>query len=170
MVSDKQIEVAADQISEGLGAFLRKFCDSEASKLARYYLHEMPKDEWNQMALMLATEALTAAKQAEPCSRCKGKGFIKMGHTIYGKPVTDPCPKCAKQAETDPIAEPVACVERGSEQSTPQPESRLREARLREALEEIADHLVTNDKGELVLSHAAEIARAALKEDGYECA
>lgn len=66
MVSEKQIEVAADQISEGLGAFLRKFCDSEASKLARYYLHEMPKDEWNQMVLMLATEALTAAERTEP--------------------------------------------------------------------------------------------------------
>lgn len=65
MPSEKQIEAAADQISEGLGAFLRKFCDSEASKRARYYLHEMPKDEWNQMALMLATEALTAAEQAE---------------------------------------------------------------------------------------------------------
>lgn len=37
-------------------------------------------------------------------------------------------------------------------------------AALREALEEIADHLVTDDKGELVLSHAAEIARAVLKE------
>lgn len=93
MVSEKQIEAAADQISEGLGAFLRKFCDSEASKRARYYLHEMPKAEWNQMALMLATEALTAAEQAETA--------------------------------TD--AEPVACVERGSDQSTPQPESRLRE-------------------------------------------
>lgn len=66
MPSEKQIEAAADQISEGLGAFLRKFCDSEASKRARYYLHEMPKGEWNQMALMLATEALTAAEQAEP--------------------------------------------------------------------------------------------------------
>jgi len=34
---------------------------------------------------------------------------------------------------------------------------------LREALEEISDHLVNNDKGELVLSHAAEIARRALE-------
>jgi len=77
MVSEKQIEAAADQISEGLGAFLRKFCDSEASKRARYYLHEMPKDEWNQMALMLATEAITAAEQAEPAPAARS-GAVKV--------------------------------------------------------------------------------------------
>ena len=76
MPSEKQIEAAADQISEGLGAFLRKFCDSEASKRARYYLHEMPKDEWNQMALMLATEALIAAEQAEPAPAARS-GVVK---------------------------------------------------------------------------------------------
>lgn len=88
MPSEKQIEAAADQISEGLGAFLRKFCDSEASKRARYYLHEMPKDERNQMALMLATEALTAAEQAEPAPAArsgavKAEDLAVMFHDTY---------------------------------------------------------------------------------------
>lgn len=70
----------------------------------------------------------------------------------------------AEQAEPAPAAEPVACVERGSEQSTPQPESRLREARLREAAREavncITHHAEDNENTRWVLS----LLNAALKE------
>lgn len=72
-------------------------------------------------------------------------------------------PLTAEQAEPAPAAEAAACVERGSEQSTPQPESRLREARLREALESIANNMCCSGCQE-----AALVARAALKETSDE--
>lgn len=63
-VTEAMIMVASDQISEGLGAYLRKFADSDAAKQARYWLHKMPDTEWNGMARLLAEEALGAALKA----------------------------------------------------------------------------------------------------------
>lgn len=54
----------ADQISEGLGAILRKFCDSTDAKLAREHLHKMPPEEWATLTTMLAEAATTAALAA----------------------------------------------------------------------------------------------------------
>lgn len=51
----------ADQISEGLGATLRKFCDSTDAKLAREHLHRLPPEEWVSLTTMLAEAATTAA-------------------------------------------------------------------------------------------------------------
>ena len=72
MTRDKIIEAveaaakaaAAPQISEGIGAFLRKFCDSEAAGNARHYLHAMPGHEWSALVDALAEDASYAALKA----------------------------------------------------------------------------------------------------------
>src|SRR5690554_2007959 len=45
-VDGAMVHRAQEQISEGLGAYLRKFTDSEAAMRAREYLHKMPSGEW----------------------------------------------------------------------------------------------------------------------------
>lgn len=54
----------ADQISEGIGAVLRKFCDSPDAAAARQYLHKMPERDWNTLIDMLAEESASAALRA----------------------------------------------------------------------------------------------------------
>ena len=54
----------ADQISEGIGAVLRKFCDSPDAAAARQYLHKMPESDWNTLIDMLAEESASAALRA----------------------------------------------------------------------------------------------------------
>lgn len=55
---------ATPQISEGIGAVLRKFCDSEAAAKARLYLHAMPDNDWSALVDMLAEAASHAALDA----------------------------------------------------------------------------------------------------------
>lgn len=72
-ITDAMVErakaAAAEQISEGLGAILRKFCDSAKAGKARAALHAMPENEWGILVNMLAEEssraALTAALHGE---------------------------------------------------------------------------------------------------------
>lgn len=62
------------QISEGIGAILRKFCESDHAAKARHHLHAMPDSDWNTLVSMLAdavistpahaTEALAADRKA----------------------------------------------------------------------------------------------------------
>ena len=62
------------QISEGVGAILRKFCESDHAAKARHHLHAMPDSDWNTLVSMLAdavvsttahaTEALAADRKA----------------------------------------------------------------------------------------------------------
>lgn len=63
-MTDKLHEAIAEQISEGLGATLRKFCDSPEAKQARHYLHAMPKSDWNTLIGMLSEESAGAARAA----------------------------------------------------------------------------------------------------------
>lgn len=60
-VSEAMILAAAGQIGEGLGAYLRKFANSEAALKAREGLHEMPREELAGMTKMIAQEAVAAA-------------------------------------------------------------------------------------------------------------
>ena len=48
------------QLSEGIGAILRKFCDSPAAVVARDYLHRMPDSDWETLTYMLAEAAADA--------------------------------------------------------------------------------------------------------------
>lgn len=77
-------EAIATQLSEGLGAILRKFCDSTAAMQARHYLHAMPNSDWNTLITMLSEEiakasraALAAAPQPAPVEREKLVGVIR---------------------------------------------------------------------------------------------
>lgn len=54
----------AEQISEGIGAVLRKFCDSADAIRAREHLHRMPESDWNTLIDMLAEESASAALRA----------------------------------------------------------------------------------------------------------
>lgn len=58
------VAAIASQISEGLGAVLRKFCDSEAAGRARASLHAMPKSEWSTLIYMLADASADATLRA----------------------------------------------------------------------------------------------------------
>ena len=53
-------EAIAPQISEGIGAILRKFCDSDQAAKARTYLHDMPQADWNILIDMLSDAAASA--------------------------------------------------------------------------------------------------------------
>lgn len=68
--SCQQVEVRAAveaQISEGIGAILRKFCDSPQAALARRDLHAMPQSDWNTLVTMLADAVINAIPtKAEP--------------------------------------------------------------------------------------------------------
>lgn len=57
-------EAIAPQISEGIGAILRKFCDSPAASRARSALYDMPERDWNTLVNMLAEESASAALRA----------------------------------------------------------------------------------------------------------
>ena len=57
-------EAIATQLSEGLGAILRKFCDSTAAMQARHYLHAMPDSDWNTLITMLSEEIAKASRAA----------------------------------------------------------------------------------------------------------
>ena len=59
-------KAVAEQLSEGLGAILRKFCDSDAAEKARHYLHAMPSSDWNTLISMLSAEVAAAALAAMP--------------------------------------------------------------------------------------------------------
>ena len=54
----------APQLSEGIGAILRKFCDSPASARARTALHDMPDSDWKTLIDMLADASASAALAA----------------------------------------------------------------------------------------------------------
>ncbi len=54
----------AEQISEGIGAVLRKFCDSADAIRAREHLHRMPESDWKTLIDMLAEESASAALRA----------------------------------------------------------------------------------------------------------
>lgn len=59
----------APEITEGLGAILRKFCDSRAAVLAREHLHKMPDSDWGTLATMLSEECARAAITAYEASK-----------------------------------------------------------------------------------------------------
>lgn len=54
----------APEISEGIGAVLRKFCESPESSKARKALHAMPDGEWATLVDMLAIASAEAAINA----------------------------------------------------------------------------------------------------------
>ena len=61
-------EAIRPQISEGMGAILRKFCDSHEAMKARSALHAMPDRDWNCLVDMLtqaSAEAAHAARRKE---------------------------------------------------------------------------------------------------------
>lgn len=57
----KMKEQIAPQLSEGIGAILRKFCDSHEALKARTALHAMPEGDWNTLIDMLSDAAADAA-------------------------------------------------------------------------------------------------------------
>ena len=58
------VEAIRPQISEGIGAILRKFCDSPEATKARTALHAMPDSDWNCLIDMLAQASAEAAHAA----------------------------------------------------------------------------------------------------------
>lgn len=53
-------EAIAPQLSEGIGAILRKFCDSDDAAKARHHLHAMPDADWKTLIDMLADASSSA--------------------------------------------------------------------------------------------------------------
>ena len=67
------------QLAEGIGAILRKFCDSDHASRARHHLHEMPKRDWDTLITMLAdavvsipANALAAISRIEAQAEVRG--------------------------------------------------------------------------------------------------
>ena len=112
-MTDKLREAIAEQISEGLGATLRKFCDSPEAKQARHYLHAMPESDWNTLIGMLAEEsagaaraALAAAPQPEATHECP----VCEETVTWGGPTRPYCGECAADNGRDVKMHPIAAA------------------------------------------------------------